>query len=257
MNQKQSKSLPCQHCSEGFHPIGTVFCPNTGKPLKSNLLKIVSAFLAAAAVAVVLITGIWFIVEHFRKPSVADLHPEPVPTVTEYQAKTLQIPVKDDFHRELTQKPETSSTIPEPAQIEPEPEPEPVPTTTSTTLEPVRIEPEPIPPRVEPIQIEPEPIPRVEPKPVINPAAPFSIHEDRYQILFDSLIKAGMKPERIVEIFSSAKAKRVDMTPVEKMSEKVIVPISERTAKESRLIAGKIKKHLENYGSDIVSVITL
>jgi len=36
--------IRCPHCDEGFHPVGTDFCPNTGKPLKHkfwNLNKII------------------------------------------------------------------------------------------------------------------------------------------------------------------------------------------------------------------------
>jgi hypothetical protein len=48
MPQKQPQLIRCPHCDEGFHPVGTDFCPNTGMPLKQkflNLKKIIILFM--------------------------------------------------------------------------------------------------------------------------------------------------------------------------------------------------------------------
>lgn len=77
--------------------------------------------------------------------------------------------------------------------------------------------------------------------------SPFSRHEDRYQDLFDSLVKGGMSPDRIYEIFSSARAKETDMTPIDKMSKITLLPSAKRKSDELSIIAKRIKRHIENY----------
>lgn len=79
--------------------------------------------------------------------------------------------------------------------------------------------------------------------------SPFSKHEDRYQRLFASLEEGGMTPERISAIFSSKRAKEKDMTPVKRMSKRVISPASMRTKKQVRGIVRKIKTHLSRHQS--------
>lgn len=80
--------------------------------------------------------------------------------------------------------------------------------------------------------------------------SPFSRHEDRYQNLFQSLVKKGMNPNRIVEIFTSPRAKEVDMTPIEKMSVRVIPPSSKRPISETIQIARTIVTHLNSYENE-------
>lgn len=87
-------------------------------------------------------------------------------------------------------------------------------------------------------------------KPLYISISPFSSHEERYQNVFSLLVKGGMKPDRIVEIFSSKRAKETDMTPVEKMSKRVISPPSKRTEKQTYGIAKTIQRHLKKYKTD-------
>lgn len=48
---KKETNIRCQHCSEGSHPPGTLFCPNTGKPLHSKVNK---KFVICGAVIIVI-----------------------------------------------------------------------------------------------------------------------------------------------------------------------------------------------------------
>ena len=77
--------------------------------------------------------------------------------------------------------------------------------------------------------------------------SPFSKHEDRYRTLYRSLLQNGVPHARIMAIFSSDKAKQVDMTPVERMSERVIPPFRTRTEAEVAAIARRILDHLDQY----------
>jgi membrane-bound lytic murein transglycosylase B len=80
------------------------------------------------------------------------------------------------------------------------------------------------------------------------PISPFSKHEDRYRTIYRSLRQNGIPHARIMAIFSSDKAKQVDMTPVERMSERVIPPFRLRTEGEVEAIAQRIIAHLKRYG---------
>lgn len=77
--------------------------------------------------------------------------------------------------------------------------------------------------------------------------SPFGRHGDRYRELYASLQENGVSHARIREIFSSEKAKKIDMTPVERMSERVIPPFRLRTEKQIRATAKMIVDHLEEY----------
>ncbi len=77
--------------------------------------------------------------------------------------------------------------------------------------------------------------------------SPFSKHEDRYRTLYRSLRQNGVAHARIMAIFSSDKAKRVDMIPVERMSERVIPPFRTRTEAEVQAVARRIVAHLAQY----------
>lgn len=77
--------------------------------------------------------------------------------------------------------------------------------------------------------------------------SPFSRHEDRYGTIYRSLRENGVSHDRILEIFASDKAKQVDMTPVERMSERVIPPFRTRTEAEVAAVAKQIRAHLEQY----------
>ncbi len=79
--------------------------------------------------------------------------------------------------------------------------------------------------------------------------SPFSKHEERYQRLFASLEAKGMTPDELSAIFTSDRAQERDMTPVERMSKKVISPASMRTKKQIRRIAQKTRKHLNRHKS--------
>lgn len=78
---------------------------------------------------------------------------------------------------------------------------------------------------------------------------PFSKHEDRYRKMFASLEAKGMTRDEISVIFSSDRAREKDMTPVERMSEKVTSPSSMRTKKQVRRIAERIRNHLDRHKS--------
>ncbi len=79
--------------------------------------------------------------------------------------------------------------------------------------------------------------------------SPFGRHEDRYRQLYDSLLEKGVEPERIRTIFSSDKAKKIDMTPVERMAERVISPYRwrKRSRAELMAVAERIVGHLRRY----------
>lgn len=86
-----------------------------------------------------------------------------------------------------------------------------------------------------------------EKKPFLNAIAPFGIHEERYQVVFDSLLVGGMQPERIIEIFISERAKQIDKTAVKIMSRRVVGKPSVRTKRKTSAVAKKLKKHLDSY----------
>ncbi len=98
---------------------------------------------------------------------------------------------------------------------------------------------------------EPKPEPEPEPPAAATiqypPISPFSKHEERYRALYGSLVEGNMDPARIVEIFSSEKAKKIDMTPVERLSKRVFSKQRERTKKQLVSIARDIGKHLDQY----------
>ncbi|WP_207682114.1 hypothetical protein [Desulfonema magnum] len=62
MSSKQTSGIRCPHCSEGSHPVGTEFCPNTGKPLKKKSSKII----VVSALTVVFVAVAAFVAfQHF------------------------------------------------------------------------------------------------------------------------------------------------------------------------------------------------
>lgn len=77
--------------------------------------------------------------------------------------------------------------------------------------------------------------------------SPFQQHEERYQILFRNLVEKGVEPDRIMAILSSDKAKKVDMTPVERMSERVIPLFQTRTKAQIDAIARQLVDHIGQY----------
>ena len=86
-----------------------------------------------------------------------------------------------------------------------------------------------------------------EQKPFLQAIAPFGKHEDRYQVLFDSLLKYGMQLERIITIFTSERAQQIDNTAIKIMSRSVVSKPSVRTKRQASDIAKKLKKHLDLY----------
>jgi len=91
MPQKQPQLIRCPHCKEGSHPVGTQFCPSTGKPLRNNFL----IFL------IVIVLTISFIIfyQYFKSSNV---------TVTSSPASSLVV------KHEGEQSKETGGTLPVP-----------------------------------------------------------------------------------------------------------------------------------------------
>ncbi|WP_207682122.1 SPOR domain-containing protein [Desulfonema magnum] len=63
MTQKQTPHrIRCPYCSEGFHPEGTDFCPNTGKPLRKKTIHLDRESISRFRASIKNINKIWWIV---------------------------------------------------------------------------------------------------------------------------------------------------------------------------------------------------
>ncbi|MCI4626882.1 MAG: lytic murein transglycosylase [Candidatus Magnetoovum sp. WYHC-5] len=85
----------------------------------------------------------------------------------------------------------------------------------------------------------------------IDIAAPFGIHEERYAQIYSKLIENGVNPKRVKEIFTSAKAKQRDLTPVKMMATRSKVKVFNSAEKRATDAAVEnipaIVKHLARY----------
>jgi membrane-bound lytic murein transglycosylase B len=90
-------------------------------------------------------------------------------------------------------------------------------------------------------------IPAVDNNPAISyqPIAPFSRHEERYRQLVMALTEHGIAPERIREIFSSAKAKQKDTTAIERLSVKRSGIASLKSQVQLDDISAQINRHID------------
>ncbi len=80
-----------------------------------------------------------------------------------------------------------------------------------------------------------------------TPLSPYGKHEARYQSIFKNLVKQGMKQDRIIEIFSSERAKVADRTPINRMKKRVTSKARVRSKKQVVSVAKQINKHLNKY----------
>jgi membrane-bound lytic murein transglycosylase B len=77
-----------------------------------------------------------------------------------------------------------------------------------------------------------------------QPLAPFARHEERYRQLFMVLTDRGMEPERIREIFASARARQRDRTAIERLSVKRSGIASVKSPAQLADISGQLLTHI-------------
>ncbi len=77
--------------------------------------------------------------------------------------------------------------------------------------------------------------------------SPSGRNEERYQVVLTSLLSRGIQKERIVEIFSSTKAKQIDRVSLKRISKQKIECVFLKKNVETIDIANKINNHLIKY----------